>query len=32
VKVDSKKQLVTVSLGLGQWEVPFDEIFPSDAG
>ncbi len=28
VKVDSKKQLVTVSLGLGQWEVPFDEIFP----
>ena len=30
VKVDTKKQLVTVSLGLGQWEVPFDEIFPSD--
>ena len=30
VKVDAKKQLVTVSLGLGQWEVPFDEIFPSD--
>lgn len=30
VKVDSKKQLVTVSLGLGQWEVPFDEIFPSE--
>ena len=30
VKVDTKKQLVTVSLGLGQWEVPFDEIFLSD--
>ena len=30
VKVDAKKQLVTVSLGLGQWEVPFEEIFPSD--
>ncbi len=30
VKVDAKKQIVTVSLGLGQWEVPFDEIFPSD--
>ena len=28
VKVDSKKQIVTVSVGLGQWEVPFDEIFP----
>ena len=28
VKVDTKKQLVTVSLGLGQWEVPFNEIFP----
>ena len=30
VKVDAKKRLVTVSLGLGQWEVPFDEIFPSE--
>ena len=29
VKVDSKKQVVTVSVGLGQWEIPFDEIFPS---
>ncbi len=28
VKVNSAKQLVTVSVGLGQWEVPFDEIFP----
>ena len=28
VKVDAKKQTVTVSVGIGQWEVPFDEIFP----
>jgi DNA mismatch repair protein MutS2 len=28
VKVNALKQLVTVSIGLGQWEVPFDEIFP----
>ncbi len=28
VKVDVKKQTVTVSVGLGQWEVPFEEIFP----
>lgn len=27
VKVDAKKQTVTVSVGLGQWEIPFDEIF-----
>ena len=30
VKVDARKQLVTVSLGLGQWAVPFDEIFPPE--
>ena len=30
VKVDAKKQVVSVSLGLGQWEVPFDEITPVD--
>jgi DNA mismatch repair protein MutS2 len=30
VKVDAKKQTVTVSVGIGQWEVPFDEIFPAD--
>lgn len=29
VKVDAKKQTVTVSVGIGQWEVPFDEIFPA---
>lgn len=28
VKVDTKKQTVTVSVGMGQWEVPFEEIFP----
>jgi DNA mismatch repair protein MutS2 len=28
VRVDAKKQTVTVSVGLGQWEVPFEEIFP----
>src|SRR5262245_2137850 len=27
VRVDAKKQTVTVSVGLGQWEVPFDEVF-----
>jgi DNA mismatch repair protein MutS2 len=29
VRVDAKKQTVTVSVGLGQWEVPYDEIFPA---
>jgi DNA mismatch repair protein MutS2 len=29
VRVDAKKQTVTVSVGLGQWEVPFDEVFPA---
>ena len=28
VRVDAKKQTVTVSIGLGQWEIPFEEIFP----
>jgi DNA mismatch repair protein MutS2 len=30
VRVDARKQVVTVSVGIGQWEVPFDEIFPAD--
>ena len=30
VRVDAKKQTVTVSVGLGQWEIPFEEIFPAD--
>ena len=29
VRVDVKKQTVTVSVGIGQWEVPFDEVFPA---
>jgi DNA mismatch repair protein MutS2 len=29
VRVDSKKQTVTVSVGLGQWEIPFEEIMPA---
>jgi DNA mismatch repair protein MutS2 len=29
VRVDAKKQTVTVSVGIGQWEVPFEEIFPA---
>lgn len=30
VRVDLKKQTVTVSVGLGQWEIPFEEIFPAE--
>lgn len=28
VRVDAKKRSALVSVGLGQWEVPFDELFP----
>ncbi len=28
VRVDPRKRLITVHLGLGQWEVPFEEVFP----
>jgi DNA mismatch repair protein MutS2 len=28
VRADYKRNTVTVSVGLGQWEVPFDDIFP----
>ncbi|QEL18056.1 endonuclease MutS2 [Limnoglobus roseus] len=28
VRVDAKKQIITVTLGLGQWEVPFAEVTP----
>jgi DNA mismatch repair protein MutS2 len=31
VKVDGKKQTVTVSVGIGQWEIPFEEIFPDQS-
>jgi DNA mismatch repair protein MutS2 len=29
IRVDPRKQTVTVSVGIGQWEIPFDEIFPA---
>lgn len=29
VRVDARKLTVTVGVGIGQWEVPFDEIFPA---
>jgi DNA mismatch repair protein MutS2 len=29
VRVDLKKQTVTVSVGIGQWEIPFEEILPA---
>jgi DNA mismatch repair protein MutS2 len=28
VRVDHKRNVALVSLGLGQWEVPLEEIFP----
>jgi hypothetical protein len=28
VRVDPKRGMATVSVGLGQWEVPLDEVFP----
>jgi DNA mismatch repair protein MutS2 len=28
VRVDAKRNLALVSVGLGQWEVPLEEIFP----
>jgi DNA mismatch repair protein MutS2 len=31
VRVDARKLTVTVGVGIGQWEVPFDEIFPAPA-
>jgi len=31
VRTDARKQTVTVGVGIGQWEVPYDEIFPADA-
>ncbi|MGL4423445.1 MAG: endonuclease MutS2, partial [Gemmataceae bacterium] len=30
VKVDVRRQQVTVSVGLGQWDVPMNDIFPKD--
>jgi DNA mismatch repair protein MutS2 len=31
VRVNHQKNLVVVSVGLGQWEVPLDEVFPEAA-
>jgi DNA mismatch repair protein MutS2 len=31
VRVNPQKLTVVVSVGLGQWEVPFDEVFPAPA-
>ncbi len=28
VRIDHKKNIAAVSLGLGQWEVPLDEVYP----
>jgi DNA mismatch repair protein MutS2 len=32
MRVDARKQTVTVSVGIGHWEVPFEEVFPAPAG
>lgn len=32
VRVDHKKNVAVVSVGLGQWEVPMDEVFPEKPG
>src|SRR5262249_10179350 len=29
VRVDHKKNIAVVSVGLGQWEVPLEEVFPA---
>jgi DNA mismatch repair protein MutS2 len=31
VRVDHKRNMAIVSVGLGQWEVPLDEVYPLDA-
>jgi DNA mismatch repair protein MutS2 len=31
VRVDFKRNLALVSVGLGQWEVPLEEVFPAEA-
>ncbi len=28
VRIDFKRNLAVVSVGLGQWEVPLDDVFP----
>jgi DNA mismatch repair protein MutS2 len=31
VRIDLKRQMALVSVGLGQWEVPLEEVFPVEA-
>jgi DNA mismatch repair protein MutS2 len=31
VRIDHHRNLAVVSLGLGQWEVPLDEVYPLPA-
>jgi DNA mismatch repair protein MutS2 len=31
VRLDHRRNIAVVSLGLGQWEVPLDEVFPPEA-
>jgi DNA mismatch repair protein MutS2 len=31
VRIDHRRNLAVVSLGLGQWEVPLDEVYPLPA-
>ena len=28
IRIDHKRNMATVSVGIGQWEVPLDEVFP----
>ena len=32
VRVDFKRNVAVVSVGLGQWEVPLEEVFPAEEG
>jgi DNA mismatch repair protein MutS2 len=31
VRIDHKKNIAVVSVGLGQWEVPLEEVFPAES-
>jgi DNA mismatch repair protein MutS2 len=30
VRVDFKRNIALVSVGIGQWEVPLEEVFPEE--
>jgi DNA mismatch repair protein MutS2 len=32
VRIDSKRNIALVSVGLGQWEIPLEDIFPLESG